>query len=120
MYRDEYYSVGKNLTAGTSNTLFTVPTGYEARVGMVFITNNTGSTKSITASWWHDATEIQFAAAKSLSSKEALKFGGGYNDFMLMSEGDYMTMTPEAGSTFTAIVSFLLVKNDGAKFDLTI
>ena len=51
MYDESHYSIGKNLTAGVSNTIFTVPTGYEARVGMVFITNNTGSTKAITATW---------------------------------------------------------------------
>lgn len=120
MFIEEPYTVAKNLTAGVSNTLFTVPTGYEARVGMVFITNNTGSTKSISATWWNNGVAIQFAAAKSLGTKEVLKFGGGYNDFMLMEEGDYMTMTPEAASTFTAIVSFMLVKSDGTKFDLTV
>lgn len=120
MYDESAYSIGKNLTAGVSNTLFTVPTGYEARVGMVFITNNGGNTKSISAAWHNNGNTIQFAAAKSLTSKEALKFGGGYSDFMLMEEGDYMTITPEADSTFTAIVSFMLVKSDGTKFDLTI
>ena len=120
MFREEYYSIGKNLTAGVSNTLFTVPTGYEARVGMVFITNNGGNTKAISAAWHNNGNTIQFAAAKSLTSKEALKFGGGYSDFMLMEEGDYMTITPEADSTFTVIVSFMLVKSDGTKFDLTI
>jgi hypothetical protein len=37
-----------------------------------------------------------------------------------MDEGDYMTVTPEAGSTFVVIVSFILLKHDGTKFDLTI
>jgi hypothetical protein len=120
MFIEEPYTVAKNLTEGVSNTLFTVPTGYEARVGMVFITNNGGNTKAISAAWHNNGNTIQFAASKNLLSKEALKFGGGYSDFMLMEEGDYMTMTPEAASTFTAIVSFMLVKSDGSKFDLTI
>lgn len=120
MFIEEPYTVAKNLTAGVSNTLFTVPTGYEARVGMVFITNNGGNTKTISAAWHNNGNVIEFASTKNLLSKDVLKFGGNYNDFMLMEEGDYMTMTPEATSTFTAIVSFMLVKSDGTKFDLTI
>lgn len=120
MYANSQYSIGKNLTAGISNTIFTVPTGYEAKVTMVFVTNNTGSTKSFTASWWHDGVEIQFAAAKSLGSKDFIQFGGEFGDFMIMQEGDYMTMTPEAGSTFTTIASFILHKRDEVKFDLTV
>ena len=118
MYRDEYYSVGKNLTAGTSNTLFTVPTGYEARVTMLFISNGTGSTAGYEAAW-HDGSVITFQANKSLNDGEYDQFGGE-GAFLIMTEGDYLTVTPDAGSTFTAIVSFLLVKNDGAKFDLTL
>ena len=120
MYDQSQYSIGKNLTAGASNTLFTVPTGYEAKVTMVFVTNNTGSTKSLTASWWHQGTEIQFAASKNLGAKEFIQYGGEFGDFVLMSQGDYMTLTPEAGSNFTTIASFELRKTDGTKFDLTI
>ena len=41
------YSIGKNLTAGTANTLFTVPTGYHAKVTMLLIANVGGSSKTV-------------------------------------------------------------------------
>ena len=118
-YDESYYSIGTNLTAGTSNTLFTVPTGYEARVTMLFIANGTGSTAGYSAAW-HDGSTITFQANKSLGSGLYDQFGGGAGLFLLMKEGDYMTVTPDAGSTFTSIVSFTLAKSDGTKFDLTI
>ena len=118
MFREEYYSIGKNLTAGTSNTLFTVPTGYEARVTMLFIANGTGSTAGYSAAW-HDGETITFQSNKSLGDGNYDQFGGE-GAFLTMTEGDYLTVTPDAGSTFTAIVSFKLFKSDGNKFDLTI
>jgi hypothetical protein len=118
MYNESAYSVGKNLTAGTSNTLFTVPTGYEARVTMLFIANVTGSTAGYSAAW-HDGSIITFQSNKSLGDGDYDQFGGE-GIFLVMSEGDYLTITPNAGSIFTAIVSFFLLKFDGKKFDLTV
>lgn len=118
MRPETYYSLGDNLTAGSSNTIFTVPNGYEARVTMVYITNNTGSSKSFSASWFDSGTEIPFAASKSLNSKDFIQYGGEFGEFLVMDEGDYMTITPEAGSTFVSIVSFILLKHDGTKFNL--
>lgn len=119
MRPETYYSVGKNLTAGVSNTIFTVPEGYEARVTMVFITNNTGSSKSFSAAWNDDGTDINFASSKSLNSKDFIQYGGEFGDFLILDEGDYMTVTPEAGSSFTAIASFILLKHDAVKFNLS-
>jgi hypothetical protein len=118
MYNESHYSIGKNLTAGVSNTLFTVPTGYEARVTMLFIANGTGSTAGYEATW-HDGEDITFQSNKSLANGEYDQFGGE-DAFLVMEGGDYLTVTPDAGSVFTAIVSFHLVKSDGTKFDLTI
>ena len=120
MRPETFYSIGTNLTAGTANTLFTVPNGYEARVTMVYITNNTGSSKSFSAEWNDSGTSIPFASSKSLNSKDFIQYGGEFGDFLIMDEGDYMTVTPEAGSTFVSIVSFILLKHDGTKFDLTV
>lgn len=119
MFREEYYSIGKNLTAGTSNTLFTVPTGYEARVTMLFIANSASSGSSGYEASWHDGSVITFQANKHISHGDYDQFGGE-GAFLTMTEGDYLTVTPDAGSTFTAIVSFMLIKSDGNKFDLTI
>lgn len=110
------YSVGKNLTAGTANTLFVVPTGYHAKVTMLFLANSTGSTKSISADWHDGATVIPFQGTKSVNSGDFLKFGGSVGEYLLMTEGDYLSVTPEAGSTFVAIVSFDLFPHKPSNF----
>ena len=108
------YSVGKNLTAGIANTLFTVPSGYSAVVSMLTIANAGGSTASVSAAW-HDGETITFQGSKSVSSGEQLQFGGEYGFFLVMLQGDYITITPASGSTFTAIASFDLERhNPGA------
>lgn len=119
MFREEYYSIGKNLTAGTANTLFTVPTGYEARVTMLFVANAAASGSDGYSAQWHDGATITFQSNKHLTHGTYDQFGGE-GAFLVMTEGDYLTVTPDAGSTFTAIVSFTLIKSDGNKFDLTI
>lgn len=119
MYNESHYSIGKNLTAGVSNTLFTVPTGYEARVTMLFVANTAASGTAGYSSSWHDGSVITFQANKTLGHGEYDQFGGE-GAFLVMEEGDYLTVTPDAASSFTAIVSFMLVKSDGTKFDLTI
>lgn len=103
------FSHGDNLTAGTSNTILTAPSGYDAIVTYLFISNTTGSTKSISAKWVHSGVDIDFLSAKSLASKELLTFGGPEGAFLVMKEGDTLSLTPEAGSTFVTIVSFELV-----------
>lgn len=99
------HSVGKVLTADVANTLFTVPTGYCAVVSMLFIANAGGNTKSVAAAW-NNGTAITFQAAKSVSAGEQLEFGGEFGYFLVMKEGEFITVTPEASSTFVAIVSF--------------
>jgi hypothetical protein len=99
------HSIGKNLTAGVSNTLITVPAGYIAVVSMLFISNAGNNTKSVAAAW-NNGTTITFQSAKSVSSGELLQFGGEFGYFLVLSGGDSITVTPEADSTFTAIISF--------------
>jgi hypothetical protein len=119
MYDESAYSIGKNLTAGVSNTLFTVPTGYEARVTMLFVANTGVSGSAAYSSSWHADSVITFQANNSLGHGNYDQFGGE-GAFLVMNEGDYLTVTPDADSTFTAIVSFFLLKSDGRKFNLTI
>ena len=99
------HSIGKNLTAGEANTLITVPEGYIAVVSMLFINNAGGNTKSVAAAW-NNGTTITFQSDKSVSSGEMLQFGGEFGYFLVLSGGDSITVTPEASSTFTAIISF--------------
>lgn len=109
------YSIGKNLTDGVSNTIFTVPGGYHAEVTMLFIANAGGSTKAVSAAW-HDGSTITFQGSKSVNAGDFLQFGGESGTFLIMTDGDYLTITPEAGSSFTAIVSFLLYPHQPSNF----
>jgi hypothetical protein len=120
MRPETFYTIGNNPTAGSSNTIMTVPTGYEARVTKVFVTNNTGSTKTFSAAWVHGSDTYNFASSKSLNSKDFIEYFGEFGQFLIMDEGDTLTVTPEAASTFVVLVSFILLKHDGTKFDLTI
>lgn len=99
------YSKGAELTAGAANTVFTVPTGYDAVVTMLFIANVGGSSKTVSATW-HNGADVTFLSGKSISSGEFLQFGGETGYFLVLKEGDYITVDPEAASTFSSIISF--------------
>ena len=104
------HSVGKQLTAGVANTLFTVPNGYKAEVSLLFISNHTGNNKTISAYWQHahDIThQIRIVDGYLLAATEFLKFDGST---IVMQSGDSMVLTPEAGSEMSAIATFDLRK----------
>ena len=101
-------SVGKNITAGTSNLIYTVPAGYQVQWNLLYLHNGGGNTKSITVSWY-DASEnttINIFDAYSLASKDYFKFDGGA--YVVLEAGDTISITPEASSTFYAICTFVL------------
>ena len=103
------FSHGDALTAGSANTILDVPSGYDAIVTYLFISNTTGSSKSLDAKWTHGGVDIDFLAGKNVGSGEFLEFGGQYGEFLVAKEGDTLEITPEAGSTFVSIVSFELI-----------
>lgn len=103
-------SVGKNLTANTSNTMYTVPKGCKGIITLLFISNAGGTTKSITAVW-HDSSEstnITIAGGKSINAGDYIQFADGR---VVLDEYDYIAITPEASSTFSAIVTFEIYQN---------
>ena len=103
-------TVAKNLTAGTSNTVYTVPKGCKAIATLLFLSNHTGSTKAITASWYNKTsnTTVDIVASKSLPSKDFLQFSDGR---MVMDESDELRCTPEAGSNFSVIFTVEILQN---------
>lgn len=103
-------TVGKNLTAGTSNTIYTVPKGCKAIATLLFITNHTGSSKAITATWYDSSVPaaIDIVASKSLGSKDFLQFSDGR---MVFDEYDELRCTPEAGSSFSVIFTVEIHQN---------
>jgi hypothetical protein len=105
-------SVGVNLTANTLTTLYTVPTGYYAKWNLMYLFNNTGSTKSITAYWTdHSASADIYVHNGTIAAGSYVRMDGGA--YVVLEEGDTVKMQSEAGSTFSTICTFELHKKDG-------
>lgn len=106
-------TVGLNLSAGVLTTVYTVPAGYYAKWNLMYVFNGTGSTKTFTA-YWRDASasaDIYVLNANSINAKEYLRMDGGA--YVVMEEGDKVYMQSEAGSTFSTICTFELIKKEG-------
>lgn len=106
-------SVGVNLVADTLTTVYTVPTGYYVKWNLLYLFNGSGSTKHCTV-YWTDAsasTNIYVLNQNTVSSKEYLRIDGGA--YVVLEEGDTIKMQSEAGSTFSAICTFEVIKKQG-------
>ena len=102
-------TVGHNLTAGTSNLVYTVPKGCKAIATLLFISNYGGTTKGVTASW-HDhstSTSVIIAGDASLSAGSYLQFSQGR---MVMDEYDYVTVTPASGASMSVIFTMEILQ----------
>lgn len=105
-------SSGKHLTAGGSDLMYTVPKGYRAAWTLLYAINNTASAKNFSASW-HDASTgstIHIFDSYPLSAKNYIMFDSGA--WVMLEEGDTITLTAEAGSNMDAICSFELERNN--------
>jgi hypothetical protein len=103
-------TVGKNCTAGVANTIYTVPKGCKAIATLLFIANAGGSSATVTAGW-HDVSygsTVIIAGSKNLGAGDYLQFSDGR---MVMDEGDYLSVTPAAGSTFSVIFTVEIHQN---------
>ena len=105
-------SAGINLTAATPTTVYTVPLGYFAKWTLMYLFNNTGSTKSISV-YWHDFSTAQniYVMDSGVSSKTYVRMDGGA--YVVMEENDTVVMTSESGSSFSTICTFELFKKEG-------
>lgn len=105
-------SVGTNLTANTLTTIYTVPNGYWAKWNLMYLFNNTGSTKSITAYWTDSSASANiYVHNGTIASGSYVRMDGGA--YVVLEEGDIIKMQSEAGSTFSTICTFELFKKDG-------
>ena len=105
-------SVGLNLTAATLTTIYTVPTGYYAKCSLMYVFNNSGSTKTC-AAYWHDASASAdiYVLNGSIANGDYVRQDGGA--YVVLEEGDTVKMTSEAGSSFSTICTFELIKKEG-------
>lgn len=105
-------SSGKRLTAGGSDLFFTVPTGYRASWVMLYCINNTPQAKAITAIWHKasDNTDVYVFQNYPLSASNFILFDSGA--WVMLEEGDTVTLSAEAGASADAICSFELFRNN--------
>jgi hypothetical protein len=103
-------TVGQNLTAGTSNTVYTVPKGCKAIATLLFLSNAGGSTSSISADWYDFSAEddIVIAGGKSVGAGDYIQFSDGR---LVLDEYDELRVTPASDSTFSVIFTVEIHQN---------
>jgi hypothetical protein len=98
------HSVGKTITTtGSDVVLFTVPPGYVAEIDMLFISNTSGSTASVSAYWEHGldtSHDIYIINGYSLNSKDYLQFSNG--SLVMKSNDSIKVQTNTSGVSFIA------------------
>ena len=99
-------SIPVNPTAATLTSVYTVPTGYYAKMSVMFIHNTSGSNKHITVQWTDasSSTTYDILSQYTISAKTYVLFDGGA--YIVLEEGDQIKITTETGSTFTFIGTF--------------
>jgi len=100
-------AVGKNLTAATATTLYTVPTGYYAKCVLLHASNNGSSNKHISFTWYDSSASlsIPITTEYTLTSKSTYA-EIDVNQYIVLEEGDYISATSETGSTISVIATF--------------
>ena len=105
-------SIGLNLSSGTAVTVFTVPVGYYAKWTLMYIFNNSGSTKSISAHWRDSSASTNiYVQNGTINAGSFVRQDGGA--YVVLEEGDTVVMQDEAGSSFSTICTFELIKKEG-------
>ena len=107
-------SVGKNLTAGVEEIVYTVPRGYYAIWNLMYAHNATGSNKYLTADWYDSSEDVHVDILDqyNFTAKTYFQFSGNGSG-VVMEEGDQVHMTSETGSSFGIICTFELFKKEG-------
>jgi hypothetical protein len=103
-------TVGKNIVANTPTVIYTVPKGCKAIATLLFISNSTGSNKTVNAVW-HDSSEgddIVILGTSNLDAKKYIQFSDGR---LVMDEYDYVEVTTETGSTMSVILTVEIHQN---------
>lgn len=97
-------SVGKQLTAGVANTVYTCPPNFIAKLILLFVTNHGGGNKTVSIKWNDvSASDNYFiVGGYVVSAYNFLKLDGSY---LVLNPGDTLIITPEASSTMDATVT---------------
>lgn len=111
-------SVGKNLTANTKTTMYTIPTKHIGIWSLLYAFNGTASAKHFSA-WWYDKSEnveIPVTYQYDLTAKSYLRLDGEAH--VVLEEGDEIRVQIETGATnSTCIVTILLEPKLAVQFN---
>ena len=97
-------SLGKVLTAGVANTVYTCPANYIAKMTLLFVSNHGGNNKTVTIQW-NDSSASQsyyIVGGYVLAATGYLKLDGSY---LVLNPGDTVIVTPEAGASTDATIT---------------
>jgi hypothetical protein len=97
-------SVGKVLTAGSANTIYTCPENFVAKMVLLFIANHAGNNKTVQVQWNDISASgtYHIVGGYTLAGNAYLKLDGSY---LVLNPGDTVIVTPEAGSTMDATIT---------------
>lgn len=98
------------LTATTSlQTIYTVPVGARTEWTMLWVSNISGSTATIDVTYYNAAssTTLLLFDDYTISSKAFFTVGGDFNEFLIMSENDYIQVSSTHPCTFiTSVIEY--------------
>lgn len=101
------------VVAGTTSlqTIYTVPDGALSHWVMMWVSNTSGSNATITVTYYNKElnTTFNFFDGYTVSAKNFFDIGGQFNEFVHMSEGDYIQVSSTQPCTF--LISLLEYDN---------
>jgi hypothetical protein len=82
-------------------TIYEVPQGKKAEWVLLYVVNDSGSTSGFSVRMYNAQSDsnIQIFDDKSLSDGEFFKIGGGFNEFIMLAEGDKVEAVNGSGMT---------------------
>jgi hypothetical protein len=98
-------SVGISPTAGTTTTVYTVPTGYYALFNLLYVHNTGANNKFLTVQWF-DASANATIDILTQVTYTAKQYSQLDNAYVVFEEGDQLRVTPESTSSFAIIATF--------------
>jgi hypothetical protein len=99
-------SVGVEPVATVNTTVYTTPTGYYAKMNLMYIHNAGSGSKYVTVQWFDSSASVthEILNQYTMNAKEYLQFNGGA--YIVLEEGDQIRVETESGSVFTFIGTF--------------
>lgn len=95
------------VSSATPQTIYTVPSNKKAHWVMMWVSNTSGLIGTIDVDYYNAAstTTIPMFDGFTISAKDFFQVGGNYNEFVHMSEGDYVSV--HSTQPMTAIISII-------------